>query len=743
MASNVFRMFSPENSKEDRAKKRKAQLRRAQLTYKERKERYAKNLEDRVADARSKEADLYREIQGLRRTVQQLTQFIQDHGMQVPDEILLSFGLSQVPESSTPSGWTPQQDYLPSVLHARDAMAPTNRLHPSLREEGRKAEATSDPGNLIRLGDLDPLAVGMEFVLTLESPCVNHLYPSPDKAHEPGGHALTVSGQLAPAYPKSVFESQTAHEVFCREVPEKSLHSLLTLSSELCPEYEITPVMAWHRIRSQPLFGGLEARNLWNLAEKLRDAATCHGFGAVIKQEFFERVIFETLMRTFASSPSPAQGSYIIHPNSAVYSACKSVWLHGLLSPTLTLMDLSNLPHFQNIPGRQDAIDNAGRIGKKQFVVSLAVLFGVAMLSVVVRLAIRIFGRVPWRLDDGLVMIAAALLASGFATCLHNLDSLYLIEALNKGVAFPFQEELPMIQNLQKWATVTASIVWTSVYVVKFAFLYFFHTLVHGMPKRITRFYWATVGLTVIFWIYTVLNSVIICPHFGADAGKCSASPDQHVRSLVGNLLVAIIDIVCDTMIVAVPIVILKRSLMPIARKLSLAAMLCLSIAMIIIALIRLIGTITDTRPNGNGAAPAWATYWSVVEGCVSLTMTSVIVIRAVFIAKAIRESRPTRDSLWSRAGRRLLSTLRGPGSSASSKRSSPRASDDKQEVNPKPPKIATQALARNTLEGMGEFITGGNERYESLDGADDGAGYRLDDLERPVTPKDIGGRMS
>ncbi|KAI0443998.1 hypothetical protein F4803DRAFT_283213 [Xylaria telfairii] len=327
MASNIFRMFSPESkvpifivnlcnrhglvlllqyamptqllslgSKEDRAKKRKAQLRKAQLTYKERKERYTKNLEDRVADARATEAGLYQEIQDLRRTVQQLTKFIQDLGIHVPHEIRLAAELSQVAEDSTASDWVPQQDYQFSIQDAGDAIVPTNRFPSSLREEGKKAQTTSDPGNLLRLGDLDPLAVGMEFVLTLESPCVKHLYHSPDKAHEPGGHALTVSGQLAPAYPKSVFESHTAHETFCRDVPEKSLHSLLTLSSELCPESELTPIQAWHQIRSQPLFGGLEARSLWNLAAKLRDAATCHGFGAVIKQDFFEKMMFETLM---------------------------------------------------------------------------------------------------------------------------------------------------------------------------------------------------------------------------------------------------------------------------------------------------------------------------------------------------------------------------------------------------------------------------------------------------------------
>ncbi|KAI0965060.1 hypothetical protein F4678DRAFT_454051 [Xylaria arbuscula] len=289
MATNIFRMFSPDNkkSKEERAKKRKAQLRNAQLTYRERKERYTKALEEHVAEARTNESDLHREIGELRETVQKLAQFILDLGVQIPDEIKLPDELSLVPKRMPANEWSSQQGYDHSI---------SSQTYSTVREDAPKAESISDPNNLLRLGDLDLLAVGIEFVLTLERPCVNHLYPNEDTAHEVGGHALTVSGQLAPVYPKSVFESNRAHETFCREIPEQSLHSLLALSSELCPESEITPVEAWHSIRSQPLFGGVRAQNLWRLVERLRDAAICHGFGTVIKRESFEQFMFETLI---------------------------------------------------------------------------------------------------------------------------------------------------------------------------------------------------------------------------------------------------------------------------------------------------------------------------------------------------------------------------------------------------------------------------------------------------------------
>lgn len=116
--------------------------------------------------------------------------------------------------------------------------------------------------------------------------------------------------------------------------------------------------------------------------------------------------------------------------------------------------------------------------------------------------------------------------------------------------------------------------------------------------------------------------------------------------------------------------------------------------------------------------------------------MTSVIVIRAVFITKTIQENRVGHDSLWSRAGRRLLSTLRAPGSSTSSNPSSPRASGEKQEVDSNTPRI-------NTLGGVDSLITGGNERHESLGDPDGDVGCTLHDVERPVMSMDIGGRTA
>ncbi|KAI0414004.1 hypothetical protein F5X98DRAFT_261214 [Xylaria grammica] len=134
--------------------------------------------------------------------------------------------------------------------------------------------------------------------------------------------------------------------------------------------------------------------------------------------------------------------------------------------------------------------------------------------------------------------------------------------------------------------------------------------------------------------------------------------------------------------------------------------MLCLSVVMIAITLIRLIGTIVNTKSDGHGSAPTWYTYWAAAERCIVLMTTTVIVVRAVFITKTLREHRRMDDSIWSRASRRLLSTLQLVGSSGGSGHTAPRKSDEEHAHDPKAPRITTKASTRATLTSAGNFVS-------------------------------------
>ena len=134
------------------------------------------------------------------------------------------------------------------------------------------------------------------------------------------------------------------------------------------------------------------------------------------------------------------------------------------------------------------------------------------------RFAIRIIGHRKIKWDDGLVLLATIELIAAFGLLLKVLNSLYLVEAMNQKVAYPFREDLHSLLRLTTWAYSFSALNWTAVYTVKLTFMYFFHVLILGLSQRITRLYWTTLCIQVISWIYTVVNPFIICGHFGASA---------------------------------------------------------------------------------------------------------------------------------------------------------------------------------------------------------------------------------
>ncbi|KAI6374253.1 hypothetical protein MCOR25_003197 [Pyricularia grisea] len=157
------------------------------------------------------------------------------------------------------------------------------------------------PAPGVRVCDVDLVGAGMDFVLTIERPCLDHLHGDPTKPDEPDGHALTVSSCLITAStgsnngngqgnafnfsnPSSTSSwpaqspSQPACGMMCQDVPTAVMDNLLNLSGELVDsDHEVTPVQAWHYIRSRPQFDGLEVGVLSKFASKLRDAVKCHG----------------------------------------------------------------------------------------------------------------------------------------------------------------------------------------------------------------------------------------------------------------------------------------------------------------------------------------------------------------------------------------------------------------------------------------------------------------------------------
>ncbi|KAL6809308.1 hypothetical protein GGI42DRAFT_317606 [Trichoderma sp. SZMC 28013] len=320
MADRIFRIFNPGEPKGDPVEKRRAQLRRAQQSYRDRKDKYTKALEAELARSRKSEAGLTSQIEQLRAKVQQLATLLSQNGISLPpdfdDE---GEARDDVPRiDASPLATRGQLQAAEGFLSSTDSTSPEsttdhsvvfNSGNRTLRQYGSRIFARhhepqvpaptvttqAEPGDRTRLAELDATQVGMEFVLTLERPCLHHLHGNPKKPLEPHGHALTATVQLQASLSLPPIDPKNPVPPSYHNAPAAVLDRLLNLAPSVSPDGDVTPIQAWHFIRRQPQFGGFEVQRLNRLAERLREAAKCHGFGAAVQAGIFESAVREIL----------------------------------------------------------------------------------------------------------------------------------------------------------------------------------------------------------------------------------------------------------------------------------------------------------------------------------------------------------------------------------------------------------------------------------------------------------------
>ncbi|KAK4032136.1 hypothetical protein C8A01DRAFT_20756, partial [Parachaetomium inaequale] len=308
--------------KEDQAGKRRAQVRRAQQTYRLRRDHYTKSLEHEVARLRAIETNLLHEIQRLRSTIQTLESLPRDQGIHIDLPTLTSpasegrgsepgaprstnldsaaksqLVVSQVPPVEEPLSLWPEVWQNTCLVSQQGDLTGSPDCNVRLTSDHQVLAIPTAAGyQRHQLGDVDTVTLGMEFVLALEKPCLVHIHGDPSNTSQPAGHALTVSSHLLaitpPSYP-SPPSPDVLHQA-CGTTPASILDRLLTLSANLAVnEGEVTPVKAWNRIL--PHFDMLGVDNLRAMTTKLAGAVTCHGFGAVLKEAVFDKLLREVL----------------------------------------------------------------------------------------------------------------------------------------------------------------------------------------------------------------------------------------------------------------------------------------------------------------------------------------------------------------------------------------------------------------------------------------------------------------
>ncbi|KAJ5088070.1 hypothetical protein N7456_011686 [Penicillium angulare] len=162
---------------------------------------------------------------------------------------------------------------------------------------------------------------------------------------------------------------------------------------------------------------------------------------------------------------------------------------------------------------------NLGPIPKAAFQVSIGMVFGLAVVAVVVRcFVLRVYiHKKKIQIDDGILFLATGLLISAIVILYQKTiaPGFYL-------GGFPLYngqlDEIPdsMVQkslDFHKWTVAVLMITWLSVCSIKFFFLAFFWKLVDRLPAWKIH-WWIVFFFNVVTTIFGVLVFYVSCPHW-------------------------------------------------------------------------------------------------------------------------------------------------------------------------------------------------------------------------------------
>ncbi|KAI9811424.1 MAG: hypothetical protein M1832_000893 [Thelocarpon impressellum] len=241
--------------------------RQAQRTHRERKELYVKALEQEVLRLKEVVGATEHEKKAIAEENARLKALLRQHGIACPGDAALGnsdFGDDFSQSMSMSMGVSPGPPAASFPPLADDRPLPPTPLA------------------------LDYDQIGIDFVLTLERPCMGHmqsllLTAQESEADVVGGHALMASCP-PPSHLAESPELAWTSEAAAVDLRRPELATLMDLSHRLQLDGEITPVMAWAAIYVHPRRAELTARDFEILKGDLLGKVRCYGFGAVVEE---------------------------------------------------------------------------------------------------------------------------------------------------------------------------------------------------------------------------------------------------------------------------------------------------------------------------------------------------------------------------------------------------------------------------------------------------------------------------
>ncbi len=160
-------------------------------------------------------------------------------------------------------------------------------------------------------------------------------------------------------------------------------------------------------------------------------------------------------------------------------------------------------------------------------------LFALGILTATIRTILRFRSKGRLFLDDAFLIFACLCLAAASIILQTRLGTLISVEQLVRQYDIGDLADMPdgealraMINCYHSVHTVHGSLVWITIFSVKFSFLCFFRQLVEKMP-RLLRYWKFVIGFNIAAFLYCESYMKAQCPHQGLAARECSLKPSN------------------------------------------------------------------------------------------------------------------------------------------------------------------------------------------------------------------------
>ncbi|GME26934.1 Basic-leucine zipper (bZIP) transcription factor [Neofusicoccum parvum] len=261
--------------------------RQAQRTHRERKEMYIKALEQEVLRLKDVFGTTARERDAIAEENRRLKELLAAHGIAFDSNSPIG-GFQHMAGSSYGGS---SRGSVSGSYHAGTASTGYTSPPPSMPSRpapGLPMQGMPQPHGQLQPAQtgLDYDQIGIDFVLTLEKPCMEHmqflLVRAEDNEADVSGHALM---QTCPPHSHIAQHPEEKYPHKMPDVSSADLMKLLDLSHRLpTMEGEITPVMAWVAVIQDSRFAELGKDDIAALKGDLLAKVRCYGFGAVIEE---------------------------------------------------------------------------------------------------------------------------------------------------------------------------------------------------------------------------------------------------------------------------------------------------------------------------------------------------------------------------------------------------------------------------------------------------------------------------